>query len=89
MNRPATPISEPQINPRIFHLCSSYEMKHYGKVSDTEQNSWQENILNDLYPHLIKMSARRKNGLIVGDRSIQSMIKAIHELYSIISILPE
>ena len=64
-------------------------MHHDKKVSDTEQNSWQDKSLNNLYPHLIGISARRKNRLIVGDRSIQSMVKEIHARCSTISILPE
>ena len=45
--------------------------------------------MNDLYLHLIEISTRRQNILIVGDRSIQSMIKAINECRSMISIFTE
>ena len=62
---------------------------NYEKVSDIEQNPWKEKSLNDLYLHLIEISTRRQNILIVGDRSIQSMIKTINECRSMISIFTE
>ena len=45
--------------------------------------------MNDLYPHIIKMLARRHNGLIVVDCTIHSMVKQINERRELSTIVPQ
>ena len=60
------PTSKQPLNQANCYTYPPYDMDHNEKnASDTEPNSWQDKSLNDLYPHLIEMPARRHNGLMV------------------------
>ena len=89
-NVPVPTTSKQPLNQENCYTYLSYGMNHNEKnASDTEPNSWQEKSLNDLYPHLIEISARRHNGLIVGDCTIQSTVKTIHKGRALSAIVPQ
>ena len=89
-NVPVPTTSKQPLNQENCYTYLSYGMNHNEKnASDTEPNSWQDKSLNDLYRHLIEMSTRRHNGLIVGDCTIKSIFKQIHERRALSAIIPQ